>query len=422
MQEEFLFYIWQTSNFNLQNLSTTDGESIVIINKGTLNTHAGPDFMNCRLKIGQTEWAGNIEIHVKSSDWLKHGHQTDTSYDNSILHVVYQNDIEIVRTDGTVLPCLELQHKISPEVVARYQQLQKSADWIPCQKQLPAVDDLIKNQAIDRALVNRLERKCLDMEDLLTKTRSDWQTVFYIALCRNMGFKVNSIPFEQLAMSLPLHILAKHKNNALQIESLFFGQAGLLNGSFKDDYPKKLQTEYRFLKEKYGLQSLNPKSFKFMRLRPQNFPSIRLAQMAAIVVHSSHLFSKITEEKNLERVTTFFMQPVNDYWKSHYRFDAAVKAHSNNLGKQAAENIVINTVVPVLFAYARSRNQENLRQVALEFLGALPPENNVITRKFTALGMSNKNSFESQGLIELKNEWCSKKICLQCAIGSNLVK
>lgn len=422
MQEEFLFYIWQTANFNVQNLCTTTGENITIINKGALNSHAGPDFLNCRLKIGETEWAGNIEIHIKSSDWLKHGHQTDTSYDNTILHVVYQNDVEIFRTDGSTIPCLELKHKIADEVISNYLKLQKSMDWIPCQKQLSKVDALITNQAIDRALVNRLERKCAETEDLLTRTRSDWQTVFYISLCRNMGFKVNSIPFEQLANGLPLHILAKHKNNSIQIEALFFGQAGFLNGSFKDEYPKKLQTEYRFLKEKYGLQTMNPKSFKFMRLRPQNFPSIRLAQMASIVAHSSHLFSKITEETNLENIKSFFTQPVNDYWKSHYRFDTAVKAHSNNLGEQAAENIIINTIVPVLFAYASSRDQEILRQRALEFLGSLPAENNTITRKFNALNLSNKNAFESQGLIELKNEWCTNKLCIKCPIGNYLIK
>src|SRR3984957_18102260 len=299
--EDFLHYIWKFRLFDRADLKTTDGEELEIYSAGMHNSDSGPDFQNARIRIGDTTWAGNVEVHLSSSDWKKHGHTTDTSYENVILHVVFRDNMPLVLPGGRKVPTLELQNRIPDELYNRYHKLIfGNQTIIPCEASISSVDTLTLHNWLTRVLIERMEKKSAAVISALDLNRGDWEETFYQFLAANFGFKTNALPFELLAKSLPQNILAKHKNNSLQIEALIFGQAGFLNETFADEYPQKLKAEYEFLQKKYGLTPIENHLWKFMRLRPQNFPTIRLAQFAALVVHSNHLFSKVLDIREVK--------------------------------------------------------------------------------------------------------------------------
>lgn len=422
MQEEFLWHIWKFRLFDASNLSTVSGEKLQIIKTGEHNTDSGPDFFNARIKIGNTEWAGNVEIHFRASDWHKHNHNTDKSYNNIILHVVYEADEKIFRKNGEEIPTLQLKDLIPKSIYGKYLQFKSSKDWIPCEKQISFVDKFTINNWLDRLLVERLERKSKAITNSLKQNKNNWEETFYHVLARNFGQKINSEPFEMLAKTLPISVLAKHKNNLFQIESLLFGVAGMLDGQFKDKYPKRLQKEYHFLKSKFKINTLDFSLWKFMRLHPPNFPTIRISQFANLIYKSSHLFSKILEASSLKQMIFLLKTESSEYWQTHYRFDKPAPKRIKKLGSDSIKTIIINTIVPFLFVYGKEKGEEKYCEKALEFLEKLEPEKNSIITKWKSIGISAQSSYETQALLQLKNEYCSNKRCLQCAIGNVLLK
>ena len=421
MTEEFLWYIWKFRLFDNNDLKTTDGESIQILKVGEYNSDAGPDFFNARIKIGTTMWAGNVEIHVNSSYWEKHFHQKDKAYNTIILHVVNEADMNLYRENGEPIPTLELKNRIPQNIFGKYLQFKSSKDWIPCEKQISSVDKFTLNHWLDRLLVERLERKSKAITDSLKQNKNNWEETFYQMLARNFGQKINSDPFELLAKSLPVSVIEKHKNNFLQIESLLFGVAGLLEKGFKDNYPNELQKEFRFLKQKFQLSSIDASLWKFMRLHPPNFPTIRISQFANLIYKSSHLFSKILEATTVAQIINLCNAETSEYWQTHYRFDKVSLKKNKKLGNTSIDTILINTIVTFLFVYGKEKGEEKFCDRALSFLEKLESENNSIIAKWKSIGINSKNSYETQALLQLKNEYCSKKKCLECSVGANLL-
>ena len=432
MTEEFLWHIWKFRLFDNNNLKTVSGEEIKILKVGEHNTDSGPDFFNARIKIGSVEWAGNVEVHTHASDWRKHKHTTDKAYDNIILHVVHEVDDKLFRKSGEEIPTLELKERIPKEVYGKYLQFKSSKDWIPCEKQISSVDKFTLNNWLDRLLVERLERKSKTILDSLKQNKNNWEETFYQMLARNFGQKINSEPFELLAKSLAVSVLGKHKNSLLQIETLLFGTAGMLEKDFKDDYPNQLKKEFRFLKSKFKLKPIDSSLWKFMRLHPPNFPTIRISQFANLIYKSSHLFSKILEASSVKQIISLLDTETSEYWQTHYRFDKASpspvgegfreRAKKKKLGADSINTIIINTIVPFLFIYGKEKGQEKYCDNALLFLEKLQAENNSIISKWKSIGVPAKNSYETQALLQLKNEYCSKKRCLQCSVGNALLK
>lgn len=422
MTEDFLHYIWKLRLFKYDNLSTQSGEKVEIITPGDHNTDAGPDFFNSKIKIDKTLWAGNVEIHVNSKDWLLHSHQNNDAYDNVILHVVYEDGTLIKRQDGSCVPTIELKNYIDNKIWERYQHLINNQYWIPCEKQIGEIDQITINNWINRLTIERLERKSTEITDALHKNNNNWEDVFYHILARNFGLKINSLPFELLAKALPISCLAKHKNNLFQIEALLFGTAGLLNDNFNDTYPNQLKKEYEYLKKKFKLLPVDAHLWKFLRLRPLNFPTIRIAQFAQLVYHSSHLFSKVLECKKINEIERLFNISTTEYWETHYIFDESSLKKNKKVGKMALQNIIINTIVPFMFVYGNEKQLDVFKERALAFLEALPAEKNNIISKWDSLEITSKSAFETQALLQLKNQYCTFKKCLQCAIGNKILR
>jgi hypothetical protein len=421
--EAFLHYIWQFQYFDKQALATCEGEELTIFNTGFYNTHSGPDFSQAKLKIGALEWVGNIEIHVLASEWALHKHQHDRAYDNVVLHVVWRNDKPILRSDGTPVPTLELQHRIDEKLLLRYRTLINSPAPIPCADSLPAMASITKMSTLDRALAQRLETKSRTILSALASNKNDWEETFYQALGRNFGFKVNSEPFHTLTKALPYKIIAKHIDKHLQTEALLFGTAGLLE-KVKDEYGILLQREYKVLSTKFGLAAtqLHKTHWRFLRLRPANFPTVRLAQFAALLSTQRALFSRMLAAETIQEVKQIFYATTSAYWHQHYQFDKPAKKPVPGLGQSAIENLIINTVVPALAAYSLHKDESLWMERALAFLTQLAPENNSVTRQWQALQWKASSAFDSQALVELKNNFCNKRQCLQCHIGVALVR
>ncbi|RYF89851.1 MAG: DUF2851 family protein [Chitinophagaceae bacterium] len=377
MTEKLLQYIWQFQHFNNRNLVSNRAEPLQVIFAGNLNSNQGPDFLNAKIKTGDTTWAGNIEIHVKASEWDAHGHSNDPNYRNIILHVVWQNDLP----DVLPFPTLELQPHTAITLLNRYDELMHSAQFIPCQQHIRNVGGLSFTAWKERLAVERLQARAQHIQELLQKNNQHWEEVFWWMLARNFGMKINMGSFERIAQSLPLTILARHKNQIHQLEALLMGQAGLLDKIFEDDYPNLLRREYQFLQKKYSLRKAHAPLY-FLRMRPANFPSIRLAQLAMLVHQSHHLFSIIKENESLRAVQELLNVTANDYWHYHYKFDEETAFRQKNLGQQMIENICVNTIVPMLFAYGHFNKQTNLVQKALAWLGELSAEKNAISQGF----------------------------------------
>jgi len=422
MKENFLHFLWRYRRFDHTDLTTSSGEKIEILHPGSLNSDAGPDFSDARLKIGETAWAGNVEMHLKSSDWELHKHQDDRAYDNVILHVVMEEDMGIHRRDGTRIPCLEMKKRIPAKLLGIYEKLLFNEYWIPCQHQFHEVSDMVKSLWLDRLLVERLERKTEVIKLVLQKNKQDWEETFYQFTARNFGLKINVLPFEMLARSLPQKILARHKDSPLQIEALLFGQAGMLEQGLEDEYPNQLKNEFSFLRKKYRLDPIDASLWKFLRLHPGNFPTVRLAQFAKLTHRSVHLFSKILEVQNQKEIEDLFGVKLSGYWLTHYTFDKESAKRNKSFGKEAIRLLTINAIVPFLFLYGNETGEVVFKDKALGLLEELKPEKNTITRGWDNLGMEADSAYQTQALLQLKNEYCDKRKCLECSIGGAILK
>lgn len=417
MNEKLFQYIWQFGYFNRSSLQTTSGEAIQILHPGKFNTQQGPDFLHAKIKINDTVWAGSVEVHLRSSDWAQHGHDNDPNYNNVILHVVYMDD----KPSHMPIPVLSLHDRIPAGLLERYDMLMHAQAFIPCENLIHTVPDIIVNTWKESVMVERLMCKTEVIAQHARETQYHWETVFWWLIARNFGMKTNADVFEAIAKSISIQILAKHRNQLQQLEALLLGQAGLLEEEFKDAYPLMLQKEYRFLKKKYKLIPIHI-PVHFLRMRPGNFPTVRLAQLAALIQSSVHLFSKIVEEENLLTVRKCFQVSANDFWSYHYTLQDASAYKVKSVGNTMINHIIINTVVPALFAYADFHTNDTLKAKAIRWLQETPPEKNNITRGFEALGILNNDAMQSQGLLELKTMYCDARKCLDCAIGNHLIK
>ena len=417
MKERLLQFIWQHLYFNKEQLATEDGQPLQIIFQGSINTNQGPDFLNSKLKIGTVLWAGHVELHLKTSDWKKHGHENDEQYNSVILHVVWQHD-----TVGEQrFPLLALKSRVASSLLLRYDELMQQNKFIPCEKQLGTVREIVWLSWKERMVAERLQQRSEKIEELLSKTNQHWEDVFWQLIARNFGLPLNADLFEAVAKSISITILAKHKNQIHQLEALLLGQAALLNTTFEDHYPQMLVKEYQFLKKKYKLEPVPQKPI-FLRMRPSNFPTIRLAQMAMLIHQSSHLFSKIIEAKELSEIKKMLQLTANDFWHTHYTLKEASAFKKKQLGAMMLENIFINTIIPVLFAYGNYHKNEQVKQKSIQWLQQLPKEKNAITKKWEEVGVVHQSAFDSQALLHLKKNYCTQKNCISCAVGNSILK
>ena len=424
MNESFLHYIWQFQYFRKENLKCSNGDDVTVFNPGFRNPHSGPDFYDAKLKLGPIEWAGSVEIHISSSGWREHKHQDDPAYENVVLHVVWEENEIITRKDGTLLPTLELKDRVAPSFVLQYRRIVHSRSKIPCANAIQNVPAIVKMSMLDKALMARLEKKALVIAEALKKSNGDWQETCYQMICRNFGFKVNTEPFLQLAQSLPYKILMKHGDRLDQMEALIFGQAGFLKETINDPYYLLLRREYGLLKEKYklSLRQMNKAQWRFLRLRPANFPTIRLAQLASVLYHQKNLFSKIISTTSWKELVPVFSVRPSDYWLYHYQFFKKQQKQIPSLGRMSIENIVINSIVPMLVAYGKSMDDQRLVDRAVQILQETGTEQNNILRTWEELGLDSKTAFDSQALIELHNSFCIRRRCLDCNIGFALLQ
>ena len=419
MKESILHYIWQQKLFVAHDLKTTEGERVEVIDVGKYNTDAGPDFFNAKIRIGDTLWAGNVEIHTLSSDWNKHNHHNDIAYDSVILHVVKKVDVDVVRIVGEKIPQLELIYPI--QIESNYEHLLLEKKWIPCADKIQDIPSIFIQNWKNSLLSERLEQKTTIISHLLNATNQHWEEAFYITLARNFGFGTNSQAFESLALSIPLSVLGKHKDNLFQLEALLFGQAGLLFDSVTDEYALKLKAEYKFLRSKYVLNPINGSQWKLLRLRPDNFPYVRIAQFASLIHSSSKLFSKIIEKPTINYLQEIFACEPSEYWKTHYLFERTSVSKNKKLGSKSIQIILINTVVPFLFCYAQIKNIQHLKDKALYILEQIPSESNSIINSWKKLGIESSSAFDSQALLQLKKHYCDEKNCLRCRIGHKVL-
>lgn len=421
MKEKLLQFIWQQQYFNRSDLQSSNGEELQVINPGTLNFNQGPDFINATIKIGNTTWVGNIEIHLRSGIWYLHNHDNDTNFNNIILHVVWKHDLEVKDGNGTLLPTLELHQRVPKFLLSKYETLMSSSEFIPCGKTISKINALTLESWKQRLVIERLQKRTGRILTLLNQNNNHWDETFWWLLATNFGMKVNGIAFESISRSLPQKILAKHRNQLIQVEALLLGQAGLLNEDFNSKYAILLQKEYQFLSAKYSLKQIDT-PILFLRMRPSNFPTLRLAQLAALIANTEHLFSKILSFNTVLEVRNVFKIMPNDHWNYHYTLDNPSEYKVKYLGNQMIENIIINTVIPLIFAYGKFHNEHSLMDKALSWMENCSAEKNVITNGFANLDLPHKNAFDSQAFIQLKNEYCKHKRCLNCAVGNSLLK
>lgn len=421
MQEDFLHYLWKHKKFSTKALQTTLGDVIQIFSVGTLNNNTGPDFFNAKIKIANQLWAGNVEIHVNSSDWYLHNHELDENYDNVILHVVWQHDAEIHRKDNSVIPTLELKPIVSKTSLQNYKKLfSKKQAWINCESDFSSVSSFVVNNWLERLYLERLERKHTAIKTLLLLSKNNWEAVFFKMIAKNFGLKVNGEAFLSLANSFQFKLVQKIQNKQLALEALFFGQANLLQEEIQDTYYLQLQKEYAFLVNKYSLTNAMVIPMQFFRLRPSNFPTLRLSQLASLYHQHQNLFSKILEAKSIEAIYKLFQVKIASYWKNHYTFGKVSKVSNKRITNSFIDLLIINTIVPIRFSYAKNQGKP-IDETIVSWMQQIALEKNSVVAKFQQLKPEFKTALQSQALIQLKSVYCNKNKCLQCAIGNNLL-
>jgi hypothetical protein len=421
MKEDFLHYLWQFKKFDASNLKSTNGDVIYIENLGTLNTNAGPDFFNAKLQIAEQVWAGNVEIHLKSSDWYVHHHELDKAYDAVILHVVWEHDVEVFRKNNSQIPTLELKNYAFSESLVAYKHLfLKTHMWINCENDIHKINDFLISNWLEKLFIERLEQKAAYINTLLESFQNDWEAVFFKLLAKNFGLKVNGDAFLQMANQTPFSIIRKQQNSLKQLEALFFGQSNLLNEDFQEAYPLELQENYKFLTQKFQLQK-STVLLHFFRLRPNNFPTIRLSQLAVLYSLHSALFTKLMEAEEIKEIYKILKVETSPFWKTHFTFGKSSKESRKTLTTSFMDLIIINTIIPMKFAYLKSKGVYDFESI-FSIVKQIKPEKNTIIDKFKLLQVSVNSAFETQALLQLKNNYCDKNKCLQCAIGNNILQ
>ncbi|WP_299124877.1 DUF2851 family protein [uncultured Tenacibaculum sp.] len=422
MKEEFLHFLWQYKLFNIINLKSVHNESIQIVKSGMHNKNSGPDFLNAQLKINHQLWIGNVEIHINSSDWYAHKHEEDENYDAVILHIVWNHDAEVFMKNNLPLPTLELKELVHENVMKNYEQLfSKQLQWISCENQIVDVDSFLIKNWLERLYFERLENKSILIKELLANSKNDFEAVLFQLLAKNFGLKVNGDAFLQLAKSFDFSILQKIRFNEFQLSALLFGQAGFFEETIENEYFLSLKNEYDYLKHKYQLTPIHNKQFQFFRMRPNNFPTIRIAQLVALFHKYQNLFSKLLELNRKEDFYDLLSVEVNDFWQAHYTFETSSKKLTKRLTKSFIDLLLINTIIPLKFVYEQYKGILNEEKI-LKLIQQINPEKNSIISKFSDLKLIAKNAFESQALLELRNNFCVKKRCINCAIGNILLK
>lgn len=421
MKEDFLQYLWQYQLFLPSKLVTTKGIDVSVIKAGEYNNNAGPDFFNAQIRIDGQLWAGNIEIHVKSSDWYVHGHENDKAYDTVILHVVWEHDVEVYRKDNSIIPTIELKDKIDKQLLNKYYSLfQQNGKWINCEQSISTIDGFVLNSWLEKLYIERLEQKTILIDELLHHTKNDWEAVLFILLAKNVGLNINGNAFLQFAKHIDFSIVRKTRHQLLSLEALFFGQAGFLTDAIEDGYYQQLQKEYTYLKTKFNLEELKL-DFQFFRLRPPNFPTVRLAQQAALYHQKGSLFADAMEITEINKFYDLFRISISDYWKTHYSFTAASKKSPKNISKELIDLMIINTIIPLKFKYQQTLGVVETDKI-LELATQLKAEKNAIIEKFGELKIKSNNAFETQALLQLKKEYCAELRCLECKIGNSILK
>ena len=427
MKEDFLHYVWQHQYFDKADLRTVDGEEILVLRPGQRNADAGPDFLNARLRLGEVEWNGAVEIHLRASDWTRHHHQIDLKYDQVILHVIGSHDADVVRTNGSRIPALDLQTRLAPELLARYHALVEAAPAapLPCALLLSQVPEITKTMMTERALMERVEHKADTIMALHQHLGQDWEATAYHALMAAFGFQKNTEPLARLAKALPLAVLRRHRHDQRQLEALLFGQAGFLvenEETVADEYIRDLRQEHEFLQHKYnlGVAALLVHEWNYLRLRPANFPPVRLGQLAGLLHARPARFDALLTAQSVAALTEFFRTPVPEYWRTHFRPGRLGKVPA--LGKNSINLLITNVVVPLRVAYARHLGQPVLVESSVALLSELPAEHNQYTDVYETLGFTHRTAADSQSLLALYKNYCTPRRCLQCAIGSRLVQ
>ena len=424
MKEEFLHYLWKYSLYDPERLFDNEKNKIIVLNPGEYNRDSGPDFFNARISIEGTVWAGNVEIHSRSSHFDNHGHQNDPAFNNVILHIVAENDKRVFNSKGEEILTVEITFDSS--LFEKYTFLINNPYIIACQDDIKKLDDIPVRHWLNSVLIERFQRKSGSILKILYETGNDWEETFYRMLARYFGFRVNTEPFEMLATALPFRIIRKHTDNIYQIEALLFGTAGLLEeGLFKealsDEYYRNLLKEYTILSAKYSLKPLHGWIWKFSRLRPSNFPTIRLSQLAAMLSITGGLFSRVLEANDIKQIKELFEVTASSYWNEHYVFGKKCRDVAKSTGSQATDIFLINAVIPVIFVYGQSRDRQDISERALGFLEKIDAEKNAITAEWDTAGINAESAFYSQALLQLRNEYCRKRKCLDCRIGNKII-
>ena len=418
--EQLLHYVWKHKIFSLKELKTTTGQQVEVIDTGLANTDTGPGFFNAKLKLDGVLWIGNIEIHERSSDWFKHGHHADAGYNSVILHIASEIDTEISRSNGERIPQIQL---ICPEAVrTNYKELLETASYPPCYRIIPSLSPFTAHSWMSALQMERFEQKATLLNERLKRCQGNWEDAFFITLARNFGFGLNGDAFETWAHRLPFRAVDKHRNDLFQIEAIFFGQAGILEDSDGDGYYLRLKKEYTYLQHKFGLIPMDASLWRFLRLRPANFPHIRIAQLACLYHRAYGLLSRIMETETLQGVRDILKGGTSEYWLTHYTFGGSSPSRPKTLSNTSLDLLIINTVVTFLYAYGLHKGNRVLCARAGSFLEELKAENNYITRMWEQCGMKASNAADSQALIQLKKEYCDKKKCLYCRIGYEYLK
>lgn len=423
MTEDFLHYLWRLNLVARNSLKDSDNQNIEIINAGQYNYMEGPDFLNAKIKIGNQLWVGHVEIHLKSSDWYVHNHEMDANYDAVILHVVWDYNMPVFGKDNRAIPTLILKKFVSKEVINKYYNLFGNKQvWINCESQISTVDNFVINNWLESLFIERLEQKSLFIAQLLKETNNDWEAVFFKLLTKNFGLKANGEAFYYLASSLPFQVVRKVQTDLINMEALLFGQGYLLDNHQEDTYFLQLQSAYNYLVRKFGLKKNINVKLQFFRLRPDNFPTVRLAQLAALYHAKQNLFSEILKIKTVDEVYSLFNFTISEYWQYHYTFKSETKAKRHKkLTKNFIDLLIINTIIPMRFVYQKAQGKNDFSDL-INLIQKIKPESNAIIKHFLDLGLKIDSAFKSQSLLQLKNEYCAKKRCLHCHIGYALLK
>ncbi len=421
MKEEFLHYVWQYKKFAFSNLTTVTGELVILRNVGYYLQQAGPDFFNAQLVIGGQRWAGNVEMHLKSSDWYLHQHELDPNYDTVILHVVWEHDVDVYRKDNTILPVLELKHYVSEDTLSNYYALTLPKTWSYCEQQLAHLDDFVWKNWSERLFFERLEQKAVLIKKLLLDSSNDWEAVLFCLLAKNFGLNTNGDSYLQIAQSIPFTVVRKESHDLLSLEALLLGSAGLIPEAGEDVYTQLVQARYVYLCQKYQLVPLTYVSITFFQHRPDNFPTIRLVQLAGLYYRQRQLFDAVLQVKTRADAYALFRLGVSEYWQTHYQFDVSSVSKFKALSASFVDLVVINTLMPLRFAYAQSMGNP-LDEQLIELMQSIPAEKNIIIEKFATFGIRAQDAFESQSLLQMKQVYCAYGKCLRCGIGLQFLK